>query len=137
MINLKENEYIQISENSYLCYCQRWGSDQYYYMVAISQNSNWPADIYGWGLSSEEALLMCVKNLVKLGMKSISLDYEEGYEFTEFLHSFTTKEGGIAMCEEKFHIDFSKIPHDEKYRYSKDECFGIIFENGKCYPIVQ
>lgn len=137
MIEIEKNEYIKICDKTYLCYCQRWGSDEYYYMVIIHQNLYGAAEIYGWGQSAEWAMFMAIQNLVKLGLKSISLEYDKDDLLKDFMESFIKKEGRIAPVENGFLADLSKLKEKEKYFYVRDQHFAVIFEDEKCYPIIE
>ncbi len=138
MITLNKNEFIKLSKNSYLCYCQKWGSEELYYMVAVKtcEIKDNELEIFGWGKTYEEALLMSVCQLSESGMKGINFSYLKDMNVMEMIECIENESWTLENPERQIPADLSEIDEERRACMAKDQSFVITIEENKCYPLM-
>lgn len=107
MIKLEKQEYKKLSENCYLCYVPKWGDENdWLYVVAVyclhsqmGKIDDKELDIYGFGKTVEDALLMAVSQLCEAGLRGISFSVLDDFKFSNILDIISRKEGYLSLPE--------------------------------------
>ena len=113
MIEIEKGKFLKINDNCYicnLCICSK--GKNYKYVVAVNccpEYLDWSGyEIFGYGDTVEEALIMSIGELVNSGLKGMSIDNFNGIEVKTFLKKLIEKRGDICSSEIKLYFTYEK-----------------------------
>lgn len=134
MITLERNNYLKINDFCYLCHLARWGTEDYIYVVAVNNIPEYYPDyglsIYGYGKTSEEALLMACGQLVTCALKALPFSALKDNNFLDLAKKMIEKDGHIDCPENEPLADLSK--EECRECFAEKQSFSVFIDGNKC-----
>ncbi len=133
-MKIEKDKSIKISENCYICYIPtNEEKSKYVYALCVNNKPEYldyhGYEIYGYGESMEEALLMAVGELTQAALKGICIDDLHGEDVLDFMKRVINKKGDI--CSPDVRLTFTYKEDDKPKKTS----IRVNIEGNDCVPL--